>query len=348
MPLVKCETITTRHTKAFMYLFKKQHLLTAGLVLTLTACGGDGGTAAETVSADVFDGAAVDCLVQSNGATATEVGDGVYTFDAVLTEGAFTTASGCKDSDTQALLPNLSGVIQSGAVVISPITTLIVEAAIAKEVAAGGNSADLRAGVIPISVTDLEVAKGLVVTNLGLGDYQPMDPKTANYITAAKADLTGSGIAAAAMRSSLAISSMLKSLEISAGSANANVAVSAVSQAIAESASVVDFTQPTHSKLVLATAQSIAPAVATSIQAATDVIAASVALISGATGPITIAIAATTTVAEFLNTADATTISDQAEIVALTTDVEASILVAVEAGVPVCGLGSAILGGCAL
>jgi hypothetical protein len=329
-----------------MYLFTKQHWATAALVLTLAACGGEATT--ETVSADVFDGAALGCLVKSNGATAMEVGDGVYTFEAVLIEGAFAMASGCKDSDTQALLPNLSGVIQSGAVVISPITTLIVEAAIAKDVAAGANAANLRAGVTRISVNELETAKAMVVKNLGLGNYQPMDPITANYIAAAKADSTGSGTAAVAMRASLAISSMLQSLEISAGSLDASIIVSAVAQALAESSSVVDFTQPAHSELLLTAAQDIVPVAATSIEVATDIITASVALISGASGNIAIAIAATTTVADFLNTANATTISDQAEIVELTADVEAAVLASIAALGTACALGSVTLGGCNL
>lgn len=349
-PSAKCEVTRPLHAKASMYLFSKHYWLTAALVLTLASCGGEATT--ETVSADVFDGAAVGCLVKSNGANAVEVGDGAYKFDAVLNEGAVAVASGCRDSDTQALLPKLSGVILSGAVVISPITTLIVEAALAKDVAAGANSADLRAGVVGISVVELEAATISIVANLSLGDYQPTNPDTANYIAAAKADSTGTGTAAVAMRASLAISSMLKSLEVSADSENATAAVSVVSQAIAESASVVDLTQPTHTKLVLdsaqsiATAKSMAPEVATSIQAAADAIATSVALISGASGEITIAIAATTTVAKFLNTADATTVSDQAEIIKLTNDVEAAIFLAVEAAAPVCEIGSANLGGC--
>jgi len=112
-----------------MYIFKKQTWFTAGLLLTLTACGGDGDTAATTTtSVDVFDGAAIGCSVSSGGITAT----------------------GCTDADTQSLLPTLSGVPQSGAVVASPITTLIVEAAIANDVAV--NSVDLGAGAARVLV----------------------------------------------------------------------------------------------------------------------------------------------------------------------------------------------------
>jgi hypothetical protein len=87
---------------------------------------------------EVFDGAALGCSVSSDGESATESGDGAYTFASVLDTATVVTATGCIDSDTQSLLPTLSGLVQSGAVVISPITTLIVEVAIANEVAAKG------------------------------------------------------------------------------------------------------------------------------------------------------------------------------------------------------------------
>ncbi|MFT5224863.1 MAG: hypothetical protein ACI8XX_000610 [Polaribacter sp.] len=227
--------------------------MTAGLLLGLTACGGGSETATDTATtpADIFDGAAIGCSVTSNGVTATEVGNGVYTFDAVLIEGSVATAIGCKDSDTQSQLPQFLGVIQSGAVVISPITTLIVEAAVANDVGAGGQASDLRTGVIRISATELDAAKARIVTNLGLGDYQLTDPKTANYIEAAKADPTGTLPAAVAMRISLSISTPLKSVEVSVGAANASAAVAA-------SLSVVDLKQSTHSQAVLAKAQTLA------------------------------------------------------------------------------------------
>jgi DNA-binding CsgD family transcriptional regulator len=120
-----------------MYRFNKQIWLTAALLLTLTACGGGGGgdtvvTTSATTSFDVFDGAAIGCSVSSDATTATEVGDGAYTFATVLDAGTVVIATGCTDTDTQSLLPALSGVVQSGAVVISPITTLIVEAELSK------------------------------------------------------------------------------------------------------------------------------------------------------------------------------------------------------------------------
>jgi 6-phosphogluconolactonase (cycloisomerase 2 family) len=305
-----------------MYRFKKQIWLTAALLLTLTACGGGGGggdtvvTTSATTSVDVFDGAAIGCSVSSDGTIATEVGDGAYTFATVLDAGTVVTATGCTDTDTQSLLPALSGVVQSGAVVISPITTLIVEAAIANDVAAKG--VGLRTDAKSISATALETAIAQIVANLGLGDYQPTDPATANYVVAAKADTTGTGTAAKAMRVGLAISTLLKSIEVSAGTTSN--AVSAISQAIAESASVIDLTQSTEIEAVMIAAKAIAQAVATAIQSASDAIVPIIVLISNPNGNITIAIAATTRVSAFLNTANETTIADTTAIIAAVTE----------------------------
>jgi hypothetical protein len=297
-----------------MYRFKKQTWLTAGLLLTLTACGGDTVvTTTATTSVDVFDGAAIGCSVSYDGTVATEVGNGAYTFATVLDTGTVVTASGCTDSDTQSLLPILSGVVQSGAVVVSPITTLIVEAAIANDIAAKG--ADLRTDARSISATALETAIARIVANLELGDYQPTDPATANYIAAAKADTTGTGTAAVAMRNSLTIATLLKSVEVSAGRANASAAVSAVSQAIVNSLSVVDLSQSTGVEAVMTEAKKLAPpAVATAIQTASDAIVTLVTLIINTTGDITLAIEVTTTIANFLNTADETAITNTTTI----------------------------------
>jgi hypothetical protein len=308
-------------------------------LLTLTACGGGGGdtvvTTTATTSVDVFDGAAIGCSVSSNGTTAIEVGDGAYTFTTVLDAGTVATATGCTDTDTQSLLPALSGVVQSGAVVISPITTLIVEAAIANDVAAKG--ADLRTDARSISATALETAIARIVTNLGLGDYQPTDPASANYVAAAKADTTGTTPAAVAMRVSLAISTLLKSVEVSAGPANARAAVAAVSQAIVNSLTVVDLTQTTGVEAVMTEAKTLAPAVAIAIQTASDAIVTLVTLIINTTGDITLAIEVTTIIADFLNTADDATIANTITLTELVTTVT-----------PSCTLGTSTLGGCKL
>jgi hypothetical protein len=320
-----------------MHLFKKQTWLTAALLLTLTACGGDAVvTTTSTTSVDVFDGAAIGCTVSSDGTVATEVGNGAYTFATVLDAGTVVTATGCTDSDTQSLLPTLSGIVQSGAVVVSPITTLIVEAAIANGVAPKG--VGLRTGAKSISATALQAAIARIVANLKLRDYQPTDPATANYIAAAKADTTGTSTAAIAMRISLAISTLLKSVEVSAGPANASAAVAAVSRAIVNSPTVVDLTQTTDVAAVMTEAKNLAPqAVASAIQAASDAIVTLVTLIFNATGDITAAIKVTTIIAEFLNTANEATITDPSTMTALVTTVT-----------PNCALGTSTLGGCKL
>jgi hypothetical protein len=322
-----------------MYLYKKQIWLTAALLLTLTACGG-GDTAATntaTTSVAVFDGAAIGCSVSSAGTTATEAGDGAYTFATVLDAGTVVTATGCTDTDTQLLLPALLGVVdESGAVVISPITTLIIEAAIANDGSA--KDIDLRTGARSISATRLQAAIARIVTNLELGDYQPTDPATANYVAAAKADTTGTSTAAVAQRISLAMSILLKSIEVSAGPANASAAVTAVSQAIVNSLSVVDLTQTTGIAAVMTAAQTIAQIETASIaqiETASEAIKILVNTIINTTGDITLAIEATSIIANFLNTADETAITNTATLTELV------LIVA-----PSCALGTSVLGGC--
>jgi hypothetical protein len=326
-----------------MYRFKNKIWLTAALLLTLTACGGGGGggggdtvvTTSATTSVDVFDGAAIGCTVSSDGTVATEVGDGAYTFATVLDAGTVVTAMGCTDADTQSLLPTLSGVPQSGVVVISPITTLIVEAAIANGVAAKG--VGLRTSAKSVSTAALQAAIAEVVANLGLGDYKPTDPATANYVAAAKADTTGTTPAAVVMRVSLAISTLFKSVEVSAGPANASTAVAAVSQAIVNSLTVVDLSQSAGVAAVMTEAKALAPAVAIAIQTASDAIVTLVTLIINTTSDITAAIEVTTIIADFLNTADDTTIANKTIITELVTTVT-----------PNCALGTSALGGCKL
>lgn len=80
---------------------------------------------------------------------ANEEGIGLYAFNPVLTD-----STGCIDSDTQSQLPQLIGIIQSGAVVISPISTLMVETIIVKDVAAGKSSDALWADSMSLSTTE--------------------------------------------------------------------------------------------------------------------------------------------------------------------------------------------------
>jgi hypothetical protein len=219
---------------------------------------------------------------------------------------------------------------------------LIVEAAIANGVAAKG--VGLRTGAKSVSTTALQAAIAQIVANLGLGDYQPTDPATANYVAAAKADATGTTTAAVVMRVSLAISTLLKSVEVSAGPANASTAVAAVSQAIVNSLTVVDLTQTTGVAAVMTEAQTIAPAVASAIQTASDAIVTLVTLIINTTGDITLAIEVTTIIADFLNTADKSTITNPTTKTELITTVTTTVA----AATPNCALGTSTLGGCKL
>ena len=316
-------------------MFKKTLPLIVLVSLFVSACGGGGGggdsasAASGTTTIDVFDGAAIGCSVTVNGVAATEVGDGAYSFDGTIDDGVIIRATGCNDSDTGLLLPAMSGVAQSGGGVISPITTLIVEAAIANDVAA--------MGVKSISASALQAAIASVVANLELGDYQPTDPATANYVAAAKADTTGTSTAAVAMRVSLAISTLLKSVEVLAGPDDASAALAAVSQAIVDSSSAIDLTQTSGVAGVISDAQILAPTVITGIQSASAAIATLVTLIINTTGDISAAIYATTTIAAFLNTATEAMITDPDTITALVTSVT-----------PSCTLGTSTLGGCKL
>jgi hypothetical protein len=182
--------------------------------------------------------------------------------------------------------------------------------------------------VLSISATALESAIAQIVANLGLGDYKPTDPATANYVVAAKADTTGTSTAAIAMRVSLAISTLLKSVEVSAGPANASAAVSAVSQAIANSLSAVDLTQSAGVEAVMTAAKLIAPEVATAIQTASDAIGTLVTLIINTPGDITVAIDVTTIISGFLNTADESSIAVTNTMTELVTTVTAIIVAA--------------------
>ena len=315
----------------------------------LMACGGGGGggsttSPTSTTTVDVFDGAAIGCTVSMDGATATEVGassPGKYTISGTLSVGSIINATNCTDSDTNSQLPAMAGVAQSGGVVISPITTLIVAAAIANDVASG-KIAD-RASARSVSVSALVAAKTSIVTNLGLGSYDPTDPVTANYVADAKADTAGTGTAAAVMRIALALSTLLKGVEVAAGTTNATTAISAVSESIALSITAVDLTSTAAITTVMTAAATLETTVATAITTASDAIAPSVATISSSTGSVQIAIAATTAVSTVLNTATEETISDTTVI---TAQLQTTIDTAVETATPICSLDISTVGGC--
>jgi hypothetical protein len=284
-------------------MFKKTLPLIVLVSLFVSACGGGGGgdstsAASGTTTIDVFDGAAIGCSVTVNGVAATEVGDGAYSFDGTIDDGVIIRATGCTDSDTGLLLPAMSGVAQSGGGVISPITTLIVESILVSDPTATSLSSD-----------DILAAVNQIISNLGLTGYDPTDPATANYVAAAKADTAGTGISATAMRVAMALSTLLKVVEISAGPTDVSAAVIAVATAISESTTPIDLSSSSaiHKFMSVASGRDIIESVASALTIATNAVASTVAAIAGTTGSIDGAIAATTAVSSLLNTADKAT-----------------------------------------
>ena len=88
-------------------------------------------------------------------------------------------------------------------------------------------------------------------------------------------------------------------------------------------------------------AKILAPAVATAIQTASDAIATLVTQIINTPGDIMVSIKFTTIIADFLNTADETTITNESTLADLVTTT-------VAAATPSCSLGTSTLGGCKL
>ena len=82
-----------------------------------------------STSVEVFDGFGLGCAVSVNGVAAAELGGGSYSAIGTFSDGAVFSATGCTDADTDEELPALSGVAPSAGVAISPIPTLMVEAA---------------------------------------------------------------------------------------------------------------------------------------------------------------------------------------------------------------------------
>ncbi|MCP5078297.1 MAG: DUF5011 domain-containing protein, partial [Psychromonas sp.] len=282
---------------------KIRYFLVASALSFLSACGGDNtATSADTTSTtiNVFDGAAVGCSVTVSGVVASEIGDGAYSATGTFDDGVVIKATGCTDSDTELLLPDMFGVVQTGGGVVSPITTLIVQSILASDPAAISLSSDAIADAV-----------AQIIANLGLTGYNPIDPTTANYVAAAKADTAGTGTEATAMRVAMAISTLLKGAEISVGTTDAGTMVMTIAQAIYESKSELDLTKSTGIEALLATAGTGA---STSVSAALTVtataVAPSVAMIINTTGAITDAINVTTAIVTILNDATDTSITD--------------------------------------
>ncbi|MCP4276039.1 MAG: Ig-like domain-containing protein, partial [Gammaproteobacteria bacterium] len=264
--------------------------------MLLLSCGGGSGddSLPASTTIDVFDGAATGCTVTINGIAATELGEGQYSVSGTFDDGIVISATGCTDSDTGLQLPTLAGVTQSGGAAVSPITTLIVQSALAS---------DPTATSFPDDIILAAVKK--VITNLGLTGYDPIDPSTANYVANAKADTEGTGISAGAMRIALALSTLLKGAEISAETTDANNVITAIAKAVATSTSTIDLSSSTAIATLLNDAGVDASAsVADALAVTSDAIAESVAIIVSTSGFIADSITVTTAIVTILNKTD--------------------------------------------
>ncbi len=269
----------------------------------MSGCGGSSHDHPQvSTSVEVFDGFGLGCAVSVNGVAAAELGGGSYSAVGTFSDGAVFSATGCTDADTDAKLPALSGVAQSGGVAISPITTLIVEAA---------RAANPGADTATVSATDLTAASTAIVTNLGLGSYDPVNPATANYVTAAAAAPTSAS--GDVMKQAMAISTLLKASEVSAGAAAAS-AVAAVAEAVANSTSVIDLAVEGNVTQLMTDAAAVDAAVAAALAVASTAAAANVAAIANA-ADAGVAAAVTQAVAVVLNDATADNVADVAAVV---------------------------------
>ncbi len=263
------------------------------IALSLSACGWSF-TGGKTVPVEVFDPAATGCTVTAGDLTASESGGGEYFFNSLLEVGTAVTATGCIDSVTGAQLPQMYGVMQTGGIVISPITTLIVAAV-----------SDAAPGEI-ISAIDLQNAIKNIASNLGLGNYDPVNPVTANYVETARADATGTSVETAAMRVGLAISTLLKLVEVAVDVTESGDSVSELADAILEDP--IDLADPIEVvDLLITVASTLDPINAAAVTSMATGIASVVATISNSTGTTETAIAATSAVVTVLNDASAET-----------------------------------------
>jgi hypothetical protein len=217
---------------------------------------------------DVFDGYALNCNVTANGIAAEEVGNGEYTVTSTqeLPDGAVVSATDCVDADTGAQLPTLQGVAQQAGVAVSPITTLIVAAALAS----GGDPANLTAEAIQTATT-------AIVEKLGLGSYDPINPATANYVD----DVGTNTTSQAQMQLGLAITTLLKTIEKAAGD-DSDAAITALATAILDDADTIDLSDVVEVQALMTSAASQDETVATALETASDAAADKVAQIAGA------------------------------------------------------------------
>lgn len=225
-------------------------------------------TASVLTNIDIFDGYALGCTVTANGINGEEVGNGAYTItdSTALPVGAVISANGCRDADTNALLPEFKGVSQTEGAAISPITTLIVAAALA----AGGDPANISSAAI-------ETAKSAVVTNLNLGSYDPINPATANYVETVGTSVTSQQT----MQAALAVSTLLKTVEKAAGDSS-DAALTALAQAVVQSSAPINLGSTTAVQTLMTSAATIDSTVATVLNTASTAAAEKVAQIASA------------------------------------------------------------------
>lgn len=247
---------------------------------------------------DVFDGYALNCNVTANGIAAEEVGNGEYTVTTTqeLPDGAVVSATDCVDADTGAQLPTLQGIAQQAGVAVSPITTLIVAAALAN----GGDPANLTAEAIQTATT-------AIVEKLGLGSYDPINPATANYVD----DVGDNTTSQDNMKIGLAITTLLKTLEKAAG-ADSDAAFTALATAIVGTTGAIDLSDVGAVQTLMTDAAAQDESVAEAIAAASSAAAAKVAQIAGA-ATVGEAAAITQAIAQVLDDEDAA-VDDVADV----------------------------------
>lgn len=138
----------------------------------------------------VYDGAATGCTVMTaeaaNTATEDATSAGVYTFANTIADNTVVTATGCTDSDTGLQLAPMKGVVVNQAVLVTPIASLVVEAA-------------LVAGAATVAPGDLVTATAAINTALGLDStFDATNPETGNYASDVTTNATSQTVQEAA------------------------------------------------------------------------------------------------------------------------------------------------------
>jgi len=227
-----------------MYLINKKVTFIALLSLLLlpTACSVcDKTSVINTALVDIADGASIDCCVPSNAITVIKKGNGLQPFNSALTDYRVGSVIGSKCSDNQFQLPQPFCFVQQGNVVISPVSTLIVETVFVEGIAVVNSSNEFCTSLMSLSTTDPDIATTNIVKIPELDIFKKRAPLPAMSV----------------MRFSLPMFTVLKSIEISVGSNNSNIATSSLSQGLADSMIPIDLTQiqTTQSRVVFSHTQ---------------------------------------------------------------------------------------------